>query len=57
MLGEKVYFLRGNFMRNTIKREPGIDLFNKSKNSFVGIVEDEPGRNTVLDSWVPGFRV
>lgn len=53
MLGEKVYFLRGNVMRNTIKREPGIDLFNKSKNSFVGVVEDEPGRNTVLDSWVP----
>ena len=51
MLGEKIYLFRGNIMRNTINKEPSLGLVNRSEYSFVGVVEDQPGRNTV---WILG---
>ena len=51
MLGEKVYLFKGNIMRSTIEKEPGLDLVNRSEYSFAGVMEGEPGRNTV---WILG---
>ena len=38
-------------MRNTIEKGPGLELVNRSECSFAGVVEGEPGRNTV---WILG---
>lgn len=51
MLREKIYLFRGNIMRNTINKEPSLGLVNRSEYSFVRVVEDQPGRNTV---WILG---